>query len=165
MNAVLFDTLAFARRMEAVGFTRAQAEAMAEEQAKLIDERLATKTDIERIHADIDALRQETKGNIERLRQEAEANIDRRRRETAAEIERLRQETTADIERLRQETRENIERLRQETASGMESLRLTNRSDLAESRWEVVKWTIGAIGVQTVVIITAVIALARSLLH
>ncbi len=143
MNAVLFDTLAFARRMEAVGFTRAQAEALAEEQAKLIDERLATKTDIDRIHADIDALRQETR----------------------ADIERLRLETKADIERLRQETKADIERLRQETKTDIESLRLTNRSDLAESRWEVVKWTIGAIGVQTVVIITAVIALARTLLH
>ena len=132
MNAVLFDTLAFARRMEAAGFTREQAEALAEEQAKLLDERLATKADIERVHADIDALRQETK---------------------------------ADIETLRQETKAGIETMRQETKTGIETLGLRNRADIAEVRWEVVKWTIGAIGVQTVVIVSAVIALARSLLH
>jgi hypothetical protein len=43
--------------------------------------------------------------------------------------------------------------------------RLTNRADPAEDRRESIRWTIGAMGVQTVVIITAVIALARSLLH
>jgi len=42
LSALAFDTLAYARRMEAVGFSREQAEALAEEQAKLIDDRLAT---------------------------------------------------------------------------------------------------------------------------
>ncbi len=50
---VIFDTLAFARRLEAVGFTREQAEALAEEQAKLIDERLATKHDLELLKRDL----------------------------------------------------------------------------------------------------------------
>ena len=97
MNAVLFDTLAFARRMEAVGFTRAQAEALAEEQAKLIDERLATKTDIDRIHADIDALRQETRADIERLRLETKADIERLRQETKTDIESLRLTNRSDL--------------------------------------------------------------------
>jgi hypothetical protein len=48
-----FDTLAFAKRMETVGFTRQQAEALADEQGKLIDERLATKTDVELIRSDL----------------------------------------------------------------------------------------------------------------
>ena len=121
VNALSFDTLAFARRMEAVGFTRQQAEALAEEQAKLIDERLATKTDIELIRHDIEALRQTTK---------------------------------ADIEALRLATRADIETLRQ-----------TGRADLAEARSDIVKWTMGAIGLQTLLIVGAVVALARALLH
>ena len=43
---------------------------MAEEQAKLIDERLATKDDILAVRADIEALRLETKQDIEILRRE-----------------------------------------------------------------------------------------------
>jgi hypothetical protein len=39
--------------MESVGFTRQQAEKMAEEQAKLIDDRLATKEDTDHINANI----------------------------------------------------------------------------------------------------------------
>lgn len=46
MTGLAFDTLAYARRMEQAGFTRVQAEALAEEQAKLIDDRLATKADL-----------------------------------------------------------------------------------------------------------------------
>ena len=132
VNALSFDTLAFARRMEAVGFTRQQAEALAEEQAKLIDERLATKSDIELIRHDIEALKQTTK----------------------ADIEVLRQTTKADIEALRLATRADIETLRQ-----------TGRADLAEARSDIVKWTMGAIGLQTLLIVGAVVALARSLLH
>ena len=132
VNALSFDTLAFARRMEAVGFTRQQAEALAEEQAKLIDERLATKSDIELIRHDIEALKQTTK----------------------ADIEVLRQTTKADLEALRLATRADIETLRQ-----------TGRADLAEARSDIVKWTMGAIGLQTLLIVGAVVALARSLLH
>ena len=45
--------MAYARRMESVGFLHAQAEAMTEEQAKLIDERLATKTDLIMLRTDL----------------------------------------------------------------------------------------------------------------
>lgn len=46
MSAIAFDTHAFVKRMTAVGMPLEQAEALAEEQAKLIDERLATKQDL-----------------------------------------------------------------------------------------------------------------------
>jgi hypothetical protein len=121
VNALSFDTLAYARRMEAVGFTRAQAEAMAEEQAKLIDERLATKADIELVRRDIESLRQSTK----------------------TEIESLRQSTKADIE----------------------PLRLIARVDLRKATTDILTWTIGALGLQTLVILGAIVTLAKVLLH
>lgn len=46
MSAIAFDTHAFVKRMTSVGMPLEQAEALAEEQAKLIDERLATKQDL-----------------------------------------------------------------------------------------------------------------------
>lgn len=70
-----FDSLAYAKSMESVGFTRQQAEKMAEEQAKLIDERLATKEDIEVLRADIEALRLVTRADIEALRLVTEKDI------------------------------------------------------------------------------------------
>lgn len=53
MSAIAFDTLAYAKRMRSVGFTEEQAEAQAEEMAKLLDQQLATKQDIVELKAHI----------------------------------------------------------------------------------------------------------------
>ena len=70
-----FDSLTYAKSMESVGFTRQQAEKMAEEQAKLIDERLATKEDIDLVNANIEALRVSTKADIETTAARTKAEI------------------------------------------------------------------------------------------
>ena len=110
MNALAFDTLAYARRLELAGFSRQQAEALAEEQAKLIDERLATKADIAAVRGDIEALRLTTKSDL---------------RET--------------------------------------ELRLESRIEATKA--ETLKWLVGSMGIQTVVIIGAVVALVRAAGH
>lgn len=46
MNAIAFDTHAYVKRLTSVGITEAQAEVFAEEQAKLIENQLATKSDL-----------------------------------------------------------------------------------------------------------------------
>lgn len=71
-----FDSLAYAKRMESVGFTRQQAETMAEEQAKLIDERLATKQDIASIRQDIASQRESARDDMERFRLASMADIE-----------------------------------------------------------------------------------------
>jgi hypothetical protein len=48
-----FDTHAFVKRLKAVGFTEEQAEVFAEEQARLIDDKLATKRDLLEIEANL----------------------------------------------------------------------------------------------------------------
>ena len=75
MNALIFDTLAYARRLQSAGFSREQSEALAEEQARLIDERLATKADVAAIQASIEALRLATKADIEALRLSTKADL------------------------------------------------------------------------------------------
>ncbi len=49
MATRVLDTLAFAKKLKAAGFTDVQAETLAHAQAELIDERLATKADLERL--------------------------------------------------------------------------------------------------------------------
>ena len=46
MSALIFDTHKFIKRLTEAGMPLGQAEVLAEEQAKLIDERLATKDDL-----------------------------------------------------------------------------------------------------------------------
>lgn len=49
----IFDTLQFAKKAKEVGFTEAQAEFQAEEIARIMDETLATKTDLREQKKDI----------------------------------------------------------------------------------------------------------------
>ena len=49
MSAIAFDTHAFIKRLTGAGMPEAQAEILAEEQARLSETQLATKTDLERL--------------------------------------------------------------------------------------------------------------------
>ena len=97
-EAIAFDTHRFVKRLTGCGFTEEQAETLADEQAALLNGNLATRADIARIEAEIEAMRQETRAGIEALRQETRAGIEALRQETRAGIEALRQETRATIE-------------------------------------------------------------------
>ena len=48
-NSIIFDTLAYAKKLKAVGFTDEQAEVQAETFAEIIDEKLATKKDLKEL--------------------------------------------------------------------------------------------------------------------
>ena len=133
-EAIAFDTHRFVKRLTGCGFTEEQAETLAEEQIALLNGNLATRADIARLEAGMDAFRQETRAGIEALRQE-----------TRAGIEALRQETRAAIEALRQETRGAIEALRQETRGAIEAV----KSDL-------LKWLFGALIAQGGLIVALV---------
>lgn len=50
---VMFDTLAYAKKLKSAGFTEDQAEIQAEALAKIIDEKLATKQDVRDLQRDI----------------------------------------------------------------------------------------------------------------
>ena len=56
MATLTFDTHAYIKKLEAVGFTEEQAEVQAETLAGLINEQLATKQDIELIRRDMKEL-------------------------------------------------------------------------------------------------------------
>ncbi len=104
-EAIAFDTHRFVKRLTESGFTEKQAETLAEEHVALLNTNLATKADIARIEAGVDALRQETKAGMDALRQETKAGMDALRQETKADIARV----EAGIDVLRQETRAAIE--------------------------------------------------------
>lgn len=46
MSTITFDTHSFVKKLKAVGFTEEQAEVFASEQARLIEDNLATKKDL-----------------------------------------------------------------------------------------------------------------------
>ncbi len=93
-EAIAFDTHRFVKRLTESGFTEKQAETLAEEHVALLNANLATKADIAKVEARIEALRHETQAGIDALRQETKVNIAK----VEAGIEALRHETKAGIE-------------------------------------------------------------------
>ena len=81
-EAIAFDAHRFVKRLTESGFTERQAETLAEEHVALLNANLATKADIARIEAAMDALRQETRADIAKV----EAGIETLRQETRAGI-------------------------------------------------------------------------------
>ena len=65
--AIAFDTLVYAKKLKSVGFTEAQAEALAESQAQFIESRLATKQDIELVRRDMKELETSLKRDMKAL--------------------------------------------------------------------------------------------------
>ena len=94
VTQLILDTHAAVNELVSAGMPERQAETVVRQQARLLEQNLATKADIEAIKADIETLRQETKTDIATIK---------------ADIEALRQETKAGIEALRQETKAGIE--------------------------------------------------------
>lgn len=52
-HTVVFDTLAYAKKLKKAGFTEEQAEIQAEALAEIVDERLATKQDISELRREL----------------------------------------------------------------------------------------------------------------
>src|SRR4051794_1291453 len=76
MNAVPFDTLKFARRLEQAGMTAPVAAGTAEALAEAMSvSELATKSDLAGLRTEMAGLRTELKGDIDSLRSELKADI------------------------------------------------------------------------------------------
>lgn len=69
-TVVAFDSHRFVKNLVQNGFSLKQAEVLAEEQITLLNENLATKVDIEKVRAEIEALRLATKAEIQTVQQE-----------------------------------------------------------------------------------------------
>ncbi len=69
---MIFDTLAYAQRLKSVGFTDAQAEALAEANREMIAEDMVTKAFLQ---SELAALRTELRGEMNQLRAELRSEM------------------------------------------------------------------------------------------
>ena len=139
MSALAFDTHAFIKRLVAAGMPENQAEVLADQQSRLIDEKLSTKADL----AEATRLLKSDLAEATRLLKSDLAEATRLLRSDLAETERM---LKVDLAVLQSEIRQT-------------ELRLETKIEATKS--DIVKWLFGTIGFQTVIIIGAVIALAR----
>jgi hypothetical protein len=150
LNYTVFDTHAFVKRLTAAGMPEAQAEVLADEQVRLIDDRLATKEDIAKLQA-------ATKEDIAKLQAATTMDIAR----LHEDIARLQAATKEDIARLQAETKEDIAKLQAATKTDLREMELKIDAKIESVKSEIVRWMFGTIGFQTIVVVGAVVALAR----
>ncbi len=134
MITAIFDTLAYSKKLRAVGFTEQQAEVQAEGIAELIDTKLATKDDIHELEKSIQALAATTKKDIENL---ALA-------------------TKKDIEGLALTTKKDIEGLAFTTKKDIQDTSVRNKTDLKELSYKLT--------IQTGLMLVGVVALLGTLI-
>lgn len=100
MNAVPFDTLKMAQRLEDAGFSRTQAAGAAEALAEaLLGANLANKADIGSVRADIGSV----KADIGSVKTDVKADIESVRMEIAKSETRMEERITTAIEMLRRD--------------------------------------------------------------
>jgi Protein of unknown function (DUF1640). len=139
MGAILFDTLRLSRTLRDKGhFTPEQAEALAEALGEAAQNDLATKADLAALKADM-----ATKADLAALKADMA---------TKADLAALKADmaTKADLAALRAELKADIAAVRAEL-----------KADIAEVKVDILKWVVGAIGFQTVVILGALVSLIK----
>jgi hypothetical protein len=100
---VLLDTLTYARKLRDAGFTDAQAQAVTEGLAFVLEERLATKQDLH-------DLRMATKQDLDDLRMATKQDLDDHdhRMATKQDLDALRLATKQDLDALRMATKQDL---------------------------------------------------------
>ena len=97
MNALAFDTHRFVKCLTAAGFTETQAEVLAEEQARLIDERLTTKADLAELEVALKRDIAELEMRMNTRITEVESKLEVRIAEVESKLEVRIAETKADL--------------------------------------------------------------------
>jgi len=165
LSVAVFDTHAFVKRLTAVGMPEPQAEVLADEQRRLIDDRLATKEDIAQLGAstkeDIARLEAATKADIAHLEATTKGEIARLEATTKGEIARLEATTKGEIARLEATTKADIAHLEATTKGEIARLEVVTKVAAAETRAEILKWMFGTVGFQTLIILGSVFAFVK----
>ena len=160
MPAINFDTLAYAKEMEAAGFTREQADAFATAQGKILKDafaatELATRSDVRDVRDELKGDIQDVRTEIQDVRNELKTEIQNVRteiRDVRDELKTEIQDVRNEIQDVRNELKTEIQDVRNEV------LRLENRMEA--NKHEVLKWVIGTMVAQTALIV-AVIAFLK----
>jgi predicted nucleic acid-binding Zn-ribbon protein len=152
MTALLLDTLRLSRALQDKGnFTSEQAVALAEALGEASQGDLATQTDLAAVRTEIAGLKTELKTELAGIGTE----IAELRTELKSEIAGV----GTEIVESRTELKTEIDSVRAELKANNAELRTELKAEIAGTRKDLLKWILGAIGFQTVVILGALISI------
>ncbi|WP_238235187.1 coiled-coil domain-containing protein [Methylobacterium isbiliense] len=168
MSAVAFDTLKLARTLrDKAKLSPEQAEGFAEAISDAVQADLATKADLKAtevaLRADMKASETHLGSEIARVESELRAEIKGVETRLRAEMEGIENELRTEIKGVETTLRAEIKSVANDLKATEASLKAEIKAQVAEGKSDVIKWVVGAVGCQTVVILGAIVALARLL--
>ena len=139
MSAIAFDTLAYAKKLKAVGVPEAQAEIQAETIAEVMDERMATKRDLDLLESNLKRDVVEIKHDM----REIESNL----KHDMAEIKHDMKELETNLKRDMKEFETNLKHDMAEIKHDMKEMELKFNANLqieiAKCKTDLIRWQIG----------------------
>ena len=141
-----FDTLTYTKRLRDAGVPQAQAEAQAATLREIIESDLATKHDIELIRHDIELIRHDTELVKKEIKDTETRLIERTAGVEASLTERIAGVEASLTERIAGAEASLIERIVTVAAE--------NKTTIAETKAEIIKWVAGLMLVQAGLIVT-----------
>ncbi|KAG0304900.1 hypothetical protein BGZ97_001309 [Linnemannia gamsii] len=116
MSKLIFDTYEFIKRLTAAGMPLEQAEILSDQQARLIDERLATKNDLARLEVQIDekfaSLNKDMDARFESMNKDIDARFGSMNKDIDARFESMKKDTDTHFALASKDTDVKLSKLR-----------------------------------------------------
>jgi DNA anti-recombination protein RmuC len=142
MNVIAIDTLEVMQELKAAGFTEAQAESV---------------TRIVRRAQDVDLSALSSKNDLAGMKSDLQLSL----AELELKLAKVQAELQRDLTKIQAELQRDLTKIQAELQRDLAEV----KRDLSYTKTELLKWIIGSLGVQTIVILGAVVALARAISH
>jgi hypothetical protein len=161
LGIAVFDTYAFIKRLTAAGMPEAQAEVLADEQVRLIDDRLATKDDIAKLQG-------ATSADISKHQAAMSAELSKYQAAMSSELSKYQASMSADLSKYQVASSADLSKHQATMSADLAKVEIAAKRDLREAelrlegkieatKSEILKWMFG----QTLLILGAVLALTR----
>ena len=100
-EAIAFDTHRFVKNLTASGFTEAQAEALADEQAHLLNSNLATRTGLAAVKSDLEVRMEQVRADLEVRMEQLRTDLEAKIEQVRAEVQTVKSDLEVKIEQVR----------------------------------------------------------------
>ena len=146
MTAIVFDTLAYAERLESSGFTREQAQGQARALREFFTDQIATSQDIAALDGSF-SLR------LEKVEADLTAKLEKTEAVFTAKLEKTEADLTAKLEKTEADLTKRIEKTEADLTKRIEKTEADLTMKLAETKADLIKWHIGSMLAMTALIV------------
>ncbi|OGV48156.1 MAG: hypothetical protein A3F46_11250 [Legionellales bacterium RIFCSPHIGHO2_12_FULL_42_9] len=150
--AVTFDTLAYAKKLEACGVSVKQAEGQAEALANVLEMNFLSKKEAEINHDKLSNKIDLIDQKIDNLEKNMQQKIDGLEKNMQQKIDGLEKNMQQKMDGLEEKIQQKMDSLEEKIQQKMDNLKINIQQDIGHIKIDVIKWVIGIAFAQTALI-------------